>query len=75
MRKFMNEKQFRKELVALLNKHSVENGSDTPDFMLADFLVDCLVAWNRQTRQRDKWYNPDRGESLGIRHAKQRLLR
>lgn len=27
---------FRKELQTLINKNSLENGSDTPDFILAD---------------------------------------
>jgi hypothetical protein len=47
---------FQKELAALLNKHSQENGSDTPDFILAQYLNDCLAAWNRNVSGREKWY-------------------
>lgn len=44
------------ELVSLLNSHSAENASNTPDFVLAAFLMDCLDAFNRATSHRDHWY-------------------
>ena len=47
---------FVKELEELVNRHSQENGSDTPDFILAGYLQDCLEAWNRATKWREKWY-------------------
>ena len=46
----------REELVGLLNKHSAENGSDTPDFMLADYLMNCLDAFDKAVTAREKWY-------------------
>lgn len=45
-----------KELESLLNRHSVENGSDTPDFLLAEYLMQCLAAWNKCVRAREHWY-------------------
>jgi hypothetical protein len=47
---------FRKELESLINRHSAENGSDTPDFILADYLQDCLFAWDKAVAAREKWY-------------------
>jgi len=47
---------FRKELTELINKHSMENESDTPDFMLAEYLMDCLRAFNAVINTRKKWY-------------------
>lgn len=47
---------FQQELEALINRHSQENGSDTPDFILAQYLTDCLVAWNEGMQLREKWY-------------------
>ena len=47
---------FRKELETVINKFSKENGSDTPDFILAEYLVGCLNAFDRATTQREKWY-------------------
>ena len=49
--------EFEKELI---NRHSLENGSNTPDFILARFLVSCLQAWNEAVSCRELWY--DRGE-------------
>jgi hypothetical protein len=45
---------FIKELEALINKHSMENGSDTPDYVLADFLSACLNTFDKATIARDK---------------------
>jgi len=47
---------FEKELRSLINKHSKENGSNTPDFMLANFLVRCLEAYTATVRAREEWY-------------------
>lgn len=47
---------FRYELENLINVHSVENGSNTPDFLLSYYLIDCLVAFDRITKARDEWY-------------------
>ena len=48
---------FAKELEHLINRHSVENDSDTPDFILASYMMSCLSAWNTHIQQRDGWYN------------------
>jgi len=53
--------KFRKELTGLINRHSKENGSDTPDFILASFLTDCLTAFDRAVRTRIEWYNQTGG--------------
>jgi hypothetical protein len=50
---------FEQELSALINKHSIENQSDTPDFLLARFLIECLDTWSNIVRARDAWYNFD----------------
>lgn len=48
--------EFRKELAAVLNKYSMENGSNTPDFLLADYLIGCLRGLDTAIRMRDNWY-------------------
>lgn len=45
-----------KEIRAVLNRYSQENASDTPDFILAQYLMGCLDAWNKATQRREKWY-------------------
>ena len=44
------------EMASLLNKYSIENNSDTPDFILAEYLLDCLSAWEHATAKRDRWF-------------------
>lgn len=48
--------EFRKELQKLINCHSMEGGSDTPDFLLAEYLSDCLASFDRVVSAREKWY-------------------
>ena len=47
---------FEEELTNLINRYSLENGSDTPDFILANYLMGCLDVWNAGVRRREKWY-------------------
>lgn len=44
-------------LAFILDLFSEENKSNTPDFILAQYLIDCLKAYNKATNCRDKWYN------------------
>lgn len=47
-----------------INRFSAENGSDTPDFLLADYLMDCLRSWDRITRSREQWHGRGRPDEL-----------
>ena len=47
---------FEKELESLINKHSKENASDTPDWVLAQYLAGCLAVFNLATQQREAFY-------------------
>lgn len=60
--------EFRRELASLLNRYSMENESNTPDYMLADYLIECLRALDRTIRTREQWYgrNPDRGPGTAV---------
>ncbi len=53
--KFANN-TFYYELQELINKHCKESDSNTPDFILADYLKGCLKAFNRATIYRDAFY-------------------
>lgn len=46
---------FRKDLEHLINSHSKENGSNTPDFILAGYLCECLAAFDRAVSRRTAW--------------------
>ena len=47
------------ELQQVINRHSAENVSNTTDFILAQYLVACLAAFNTATQQRETWYGRD----------------
>ena len=48
----------RKDLAALLNRHSKENESQTPDYILADYLCSVLAAYELAVMRRDIWHQP-----------------
>jgi len=52
---------FRNELEDLINSHSMENGSNTPDGILAQYLIDSLASFDKATKNRDSWYGVDLG--------------
>ena len=47
---------FETELEELINRYSMEEGSNTPDFILAAYLKACLDAFNINVKRRDEWY-------------------
>lgn len=51
---------FKKALRDLLNAHNKEKPSDTPDFILAEFLSICLEAFNKAVCSRRDWYDTQR---------------
>ena len=46
---------FEEELSGLINKYSLESLSNTPDFILAYYLKDCLLAFNNASQRRAEW--------------------
>lgn len=47
---------FEAELRRLINSHSMENDSDSPDYVLASFMANCLDAFNWAVRARDEYH-------------------
>jgi len=50
---------FRQALTNLINHHSMEGGSDTPDCILAQFLDESLGVFDRACVARSAWYSND----------------
>lgn len=50
---------FKTRLELLLNEFSKETESNTPDYVLTMFLIDCLEAFNRAVGVRDTWHGRD----------------
>lgn len=44
------------ELSALLNRYSRENKSGTPDFILAEYLIACLKAYEKGVVRTAEWH-------------------
>ena len=53
----MNRSQLRTDIEMAINRNSAENGSDTPDFILAEYLMTCLEAFDKTVHARSDWYS------------------
>ena len=51
--------EFQKELATLINRYSIENLLNTPDFIIAENMVNHLIATANIVSRRDKWYSFD----------------
>lgn len=49
-------KTLEQEIASVLNRHSVENQSNTPDFLLATYLMRCLQAASGLINRRSAWW-------------------
>ena len=47
------KKTFKKELLSLINTYCMEADSDTPDYILAEYMIQCLKLFNKSTQARD----------------------
>ncbi len=56
----MAAQTFETELSALINKYSEDNFAETPDFLLAQFIVGCLGAYAIATKRREEWFGRGR---------------
>jgi hypothetical protein len=61
-----NYSDLRDEIAAVINSHSAENGSDTPDWLLARYLMRCIEAFDEAVRAREKWYGRECGDGAAI---------
>lgn len=56
-----NRSLFVTDLAEVINKHSLENMSNTPDIIIAEHLCQCLDAWNAAIILRNDWYYGSNG--------------
>ena len=61
-----NVNNFENELRGLINKYSEENKSNTPDFILSQYVEGCLLAFNTAVQQRETWYGRNAQPSFVI---------
>lgn len=55
----MPRKDFQSELTSLINRYSRENESNTPDWILSNYIENCLLAFNTAVQQRENYYGRD----------------
>jgi hypothetical protein len=58
----VNRNVLQDAIESAINRASGENDSNTPDFILAAYLMDCFDAFTKCSRERERWY----GKSLQI---------
>lgn len=56
----MAKAEFKKELEQLINRHSMEGRSNTPDFLLATYLMNCLETYEDAVYQRETFHANNR---------------
>jgi len=52
----MSESDLKKKIADVINCLSRENDSNTPDFLLAEFMESCLGAFELASNKREGWY-------------------
>lgn len=52
----------RREIQDALNRYSAENGCNTPDFILSEYLLGCLAVFDSAVNQRERWYGRQRAD-------------
>ena len=55
----IDRKKLIREIASVLNRCSRENVSNTPDFILAEYMVLALEAFEITLQNRQKWYNEE----------------
>lgn len=62
---------FEQELASLVNRYSMENKSNTPDFILAKYIEGTLKALNEAIVTREVWYGRESriAPSAGVRYG------
>lgn len=61
-----NKSQLQQAIQNIINRYSREKKSNTPDFILAEYLMKCLDAFEWASNRREAWY----GKSLHIGETK-----
>ena len=47
---------FKRDLAKLINIYSLEAVSNTPDFIIAEYLTNTLLEFDKLMQSRDNWY-------------------
>lgn len=53
----LNTNAFKNELESAINRYSVDNELNTPDFLLAEYLVQCLNNYKDIAVKNKAWHS------------------
>jgi hypothetical protein len=53
----VNNEEFQKELQGLLNKYCMDNYTATPDYILAEYLMDTITNYRRVAKSTHEWFS------------------
>jgi len=51
----------RKDIETAINRNNAEHASNTPDFILAEYITDCLAAYDKSIAAREAYYGCQNG--------------
>lgn len=51
--------ELREDLAHVLNIHSIDTVTNTPDFILAEYLVNALGSFGSAVNNRDVWHGEE----------------
>lgn len=54
--------EFERELTKLINSHAMESICNTPDFILAKFMVRVMLDFYLASLERESWFEKGIGE-------------
>jgi hypothetical protein len=60
----MNKERFKRILKQCINQCCMKNGSDTPDYVLTEYLIACLEAFDNAVKKRDVHMGKERINTL-----------
>lgn len=67
----MTEKeQLFEEIRKVINRNGLDTKSDTPDFILAEMVLDFIVAYSKAVKGRDNWFGYDPWDNEPLRGEK-----
>lgn len=56
--------EFQKDLKDLINRHSIENLADMPDFIMARMIAGVLHSIGKAVKRNTKWHDPDNDKEV-----------
>jgi hypothetical protein len=59
-----NVGELKKQLGFVINKYGVDNALDTPSFILAEYLLSCLINYKWAKEANDSWHHKTPEEAI-----------